>query len=234
MEVLAVIPARGGSHRLPKKNVRLVAGRPLVAHTIEHARRSRVVTRTVVSTEDPEIAGVSREAGIEVIERPRALASETATSESALLHVLEHLERTEEYRPDLIVFLQCTSPIRQPDDIDRAVQALLDSGADSLFSATRSTWLLWRSDGPWAKSFNYDFRARRREQDMEGEWRENGSIYVLRPWVLLDHANRLGGKIAVYEMGYWSSFQVDSAEDLELCDWILRRQMTQHQIEGVE
>jgi len=230
MEVLAVIPARGGSHRLPKKNVRLVAGRPLVAHTIEHARRSRLVTRTVVSTDDPEIAAVSREAGIEVIERPKALASETATSESALLHVLEHLERTEEYRPDLIVFLQCTSPIRQPDDIDRAVQALLDSGADSLFSATRSTWLLWRSDGPWAKSFNYDFRARRREQDMEGEWRENGSIYVLRPWVLVDHANRLGGKIAVYEMGYWSSFQVDSVEELDLCDWVLRRQMAQHRL----
>src|SRR5437870_5509555 len=185
MEVLAIIPARGGSHRLPKKNVRLVAGRPLVAHTIEHARLSRVVTRTVVSTEDPEIASVSREAGAEVIERPAVLASSTATSESALLHVLEHLERTEGYRPDIIVFLQCTSPVRQPDDIDRAVQTLLNSGADSLFSATRSHWLIWRSEGPWVKSFNYDFRVRRREQDMEDEWRENGSIYVLRPWVLV-------------------------------------------------
>lgn len=230
MEVLAIIPARGGSHRLPKKNVRLVAGRPLVAHTIEHARRSRLVTRTIVSTEDAEIASVSREEGAEVIERPAVLASSTATSESALLHVLEHLERTEGYRPDIIVFLQCTSPVRQPDDIDRAVQTLLNSGADSLFSATRSHWLIWRSEGPWVKSFNYDFRVRRREQDMEDEWRENGSIYVLRPWVLVDHTNRLGGKIAVYEMGYWSSFQVDSAEDLELCDWILGRQMAQHRL----
>jgi N-acylneuraminate cytidylyltransferase len=230
MEVLVIIPARGGSHRLPKKNVRLVAGRPLIAHTIEHARRSRLVTRTVVSTEDPEIASISREAGAEVIERPKALASETATSESALRHALEHLERMEGYRPDLIVFLQCTSPVRQPDDIDRAVQALLDSGADSLFSATRSKWLIWRSDGPWVKSFNYDFLARRREQDMEDEWRENGSLYVLRPWVLFDHTNRLGGKIAVHEMDYWSSFQIDSPEDLELCDWILRRRMAQQRL----
>ncbi|MBI4402325.1 MAG: acylneuraminate cytidylyltransferase [Nitrospirae bacterium] len=233
MEVLAIIPARGASQRLSRKNLRLVASAPLIVHSIRHARRSRLVTRTVVSTEDPEIATVSREAGAEVIERPPDLASETASSESALLHVLQHLARTENYRPDLLVFLQCTSPVRKPDDIDKAVQCLLESGADSLFSATASTWLLWRSVGPWAESFNYDYRQRKREQDMGSEWRENGSIYVFRPWVLLEHRNRLGGKIAVYAMDYWSSFQIDSPEDLELCDWILRRQQIERRLEAL-
>lgn len=159
-----------------------------------------------------------------MVYRPAALATDTATSESALLHVIEVLEREQAYRPDLIVFLQCTSPIRKADDIDRAIEHFIESGADSLFSATRSKGLLWRSAGPWAESFNYDFRHRKREQDMEDEWRENGSIYVFKPWVLLQEHNRLGGKIAVHKMDYWSSFQVDSPEDLDLCDWILRRQ----------
>jgi N-acylneuraminate cytidylyltransferase len=136
---------------------------------------------------------------------------------------LDYLEAREEYQPDLIVFLQCTSPVREKDDIDRAVRHLLQSGADSVFSATESKWLLWRLSDGRAESFNYDYRDRRREQDMAAEWRENGSIYVFRPWVLREGGNRLGGKITLYEMNYWSSFQVDSAEDLDLCDWIVRR-----------
>src|SRR2546428_2252302 len=201
MEILAVIPARGRSQRLPRKTCRLVAGKPLIIHSIEHARRSRLVQRTVVSTDDQEIASLSREAGAQVVYRPAAMATDRATSESALLHVLEVLEREQAYRPDLVVFLQCTSPIRKEDDIDRAIEHLIESGADSLFSATRSNWLLWRSSGPWAESFNYDFRHRKREQDMEDEWRENGSIYVFKPWGLRQENNRLGGGVGAVGRG---------------------------------
>ncbi len=224
MDVLAIIPARGGSRRLPGKNLLDVAGRPLLVQSIEHAKAAKEVTRTVVSTDDPAIQAVSFAAGAEVILRPAEFSTDTATSESALLHVLDYLKDRERYQPDLVVFLQCTSPIREDGDIDRAIQRLLNTGADSLFSATASKWLLWRSSGDSVHSFNYDYRQRRREQDMADEWRENGSIYVVRPWVLRECGNRLGGKIISYEMNYWSSFQIDSAEDLELCDWILRRQ----------
>jgi len=224
MHVLAIIPARGGSQRLPQKNLLPVAGRPLIVHSIAQARRSKLVTRTVVSTDNPAIAEISRHAGAEVLPRPAELSTPTASSESALLHVVDSLERQERYRPDLVVFLQCTSPVRRADDIDNAIRCLQDSGADSVFSAAASKWLLWRSAGPWADSFNYDYRARRREQEMTEEWRENGSIYVFRPELLRTQQNRLGGKIAVYPMDYWSSFQVDSLEDLNLCDWILRRE----------
>lgn len=222
--MLAIIPARGGSRRLPGKNLLNVAGRPLLVHSIEHAKRAKQVTRTVISTDDPVIQAVGLAAGADVILRPPELSTDTATSESALLHVLDHLEAQEQYQPELVVFLQCTSPVREQDDIDRAIDRLIQTGADSLFSATESKWLLWRSSGDWAESFNYDYRQRRREQDMTAEWRENGSIYIFRPWVLRECGNRLGGKITSFEMGYWSSFQIDSAEDLELCDWILRRQ----------
>ncbi|MBI4236643.1 MAG: acylneuraminate cytidylyltransferase family protein, partial [Chloroflexi bacterium] len=124
--VLCIIPARGGSKRLPRKNLALLLGEPLVAHSIRHALEARLVQRVVVSTDDAEIASVAEQHGAEVVRRPAEIAGDTATSESALLHVLDHLERTESYHPDLVVFLQCTSPVRQRDDIDNAIRALLD------------------------------------------------------------------------------------------------------------
>jgi YrbI family 3-deoxy-D-manno-octulosonate 8-phosphate phosphatase len=217
-----IIPARGGSKRLPRKNLRLVAGKPLLVHSVEHARVAVNVERTIVTTDDPEIAAVAREGGVEVVMRPPEIASDTATSEAALAHVLDILAATEQYQPDLVVFLQCTSPVRRPDDIDRAVETLLKDNADSLFSATESRWLIWRRDGPEVRSFNYDFRNRKRDQEHPDEYRENGSIYVFKPWVLRELNNRLGGGMTIYPMDYWSSFQVDSLEDLALVDWILR------------
>ncbi|MBI3088227.1 MAG: acylneuraminate cytidylyltransferase [Candidatus Omnitrophica bacterium] len=224
MRIVTIIPARGGSARLPRKNLALLDGTPLVARSIEQARQGLPGGPVYVSTEDAEIAAAARASGAEVIERPAELATETAGSESALLHALDHLRAAQGGDPDLVVFLQCTSPIRQPDDIPNALRTLIEQGADSLFSAARSHGLLWRRGGQGLRSLNYDFTNRQRDQERPDEFRENGSIYVFKPWVLRRHQNRLGGKIAVYEMDYWSSFQVDSPEDLELCAWILRRQ----------
>ena len=200
-----------------------VAGKPLLAYSVEHAVNSRMVGRTAVSTDDPELAATAKQYGAQAVIRPQELATDTASSESALLHALDQVEQ-QGFRADLVVFLQCTSPVRKPDDIDNAVQTLLDAEADSLFSATPSHWLIWRRSQEGVDSLNYDFRNRKRDQELPDELRENGSIYVFKPWVLREENNRLGGKIAVYQMDYWSSFQIDSAEDLQLCEWILRRQ----------
>ena len=221
--VVAIIPARGGSKRLPRKNLMPVAGRPLVAHSIAHARQSRFVAEVYVSTEDPEIAGVARAYGADVVRRPAELAEDRATSEAALLHVLDERLRGGLPDPDLVVFLQCTSPVRRPDDIDGAVETLLLAGAESLFSACENNRLIWALKDGRPYSVNYDYQSRRREQDMEVQYRENGSIYVFRPEVLREHGNRLGGRIAVYEMDYWSSFQIDAAEHAELIEWVMRR-----------
>lgn len=223
LKVLCIIPARGGSKRVPRKNVLPVAGKPLLAHSIEHALGSKHVNRVVVSTEDAEIAAVTRACGAEVVERPPELASDMASSESALRHVVEVLAVREDYRPDLVVFLQCTSPVRNPDDTDRAVEHLLATGADSCFSGCRSHALIWRQNAGGVEPMNYDYHRRQREQDRPREWVENGSIFVFKPWLLFERDNRLGGKIAVYEMDLWRSFQIDSPEELALCEWILSR-----------
>ncbi len=144
MEVLAIIPARGGSKGVPRKNVRLLAGKPLIAHTIEQALSSSLVNRTIVSTEDAEIADVARQSGAEVVWRPEELAADTSVSEAALLHVLDHLVLHEGYTPDVVVFLQCTSPVRRPGDIDAAVEKLVREQGDSLISVTPWHGFIWR------------------------------------------------------------------------------------------
>lgn len=225
MNVIAIIPARGGSERIPRKNVLPVAGKPLIAYSIEHALNSKSVTRTVVSTDDDEIAGVSEKFGAEVIRRPPELAVPTASSESALVHVLDVLKQKDSFNPDLIVFLQCTSPARDPLDIDRAIETLVKTGSDSLFSACRWNKLVWRNTQRGLESLNYDYKDRKREQEFPEQYMENGSIYVFKPWVLRDLNNRLGGKISVHEMDFLNSFQVDSAEDLELIELVLKRRL---------
>jgi YrbI family 3-deoxy-D-manno-octulosonate 8-phosphate phosphatase len=223
LHIIAIIPARGNSKRVPRKNLLPIAGRPLIVHSIVHARQARYVREVYVSTEDSAIARIAREHGAIVISRPPELASDQATSESALLHVLNERNRQGMPDPDLVVFLQCTSPVRRPFDIDRAIETLITAGADSLFSACENNRLIWalKDDHPY--SINYDYHKRQREQDMARQYRENGSVYVFRPSVLRRHNNRLGDKIAIYEMDYWSSFQIDTPEHAELIEWILRR-----------
>jgi CMP-N,N'-diacetyllegionaminic acid synthase len=204
---------------VPRKNLLEVAGKPLLVHSIEHALAAERVDEVIVSTDNDEIGAIASAGGARVIVRPAALAGAAATSESALLHALDERGGPD---PDLVVFLQATSPVRRLSDIDSAIALLIAEGADSLFSAhpeKAHTWV--REDGE-LRSVSYDWRDRQREQDMSPRLRENGSIYVFRPELLRLQGNRLGGRIVVYEMDWWSSFQVDELEHAQLVDWILR------------
>lgn len=224
MSIVAIIPARGASKRIPRKNLLPMAGLPVVAYSVIHARRSRQVDTVYVSTEDDEIAGVARAYGAEVVPRPAELAGDEATSELALLHVLDWRRAQGLDDPELVVFLQPTSPVRLAGDIDGAINELKTRDADLLFSACENSRLIWgmRPNGDLS-ALNYDWRHRRREQDMDRQFRENGSVYVFKPEVLRRDGNRLGGRMAVYEMDYWSSFQIDTPEHVDLIEWILRR-----------
>ena len=221
---LAIILARGGSERLPRKNLALLCGKPLVAHSIEAACQARTVTRVVVSTDDPDIAAVAESYGAGVIPRPAHLSTSTATSESALLHALDYLEDMEGYSPDLVVFLQPTSPYRLPEDIDGAVATFYATGADSVFSSVPELFTgRWRKnpDGT-AYPINYDPHKRPRSQDYPIEYLGIGSIYVFRPSLLRETGCRTGGKIVMYEMPKLRQFQVDTQEDLDLLEVIMQ------------
>jgi CMP-N,N'-diacetyllegionaminic acid synthase len=220
-EILALIPARGGSKGIPRKNLFPLAGRPLIVHTIEQALQSQQVSRVVVSTDDDEIARISRNAGAEVLARPPEISGDQASSESALLHALEALRTSEGYQPALVVFLQCTSPLRLEDDIDRAIETLRAEEADSLLSVSPSHKFLWaRKDGV-ASPLNFDYRNRPRRQDMAKQYVENGSIYVFKTKVLLDTGNRLGGKISLYVMDEDASLDIDSPVDMKIAEMLM-------------
>src|SRR5512137_723249 len=127
MEILALIPARGGSKSIPRKNIRLLAGYPLMAYSIAAAIRSKGVTRTIVSTDDEEIARVAQSYGAETpFLRPLEYALDNTTDFPVFTHALSWLKENEEYQPDVVVQLRPTSPLRPPDCVDRAIQILLD------------------------------------------------------------------------------------------------------------
>lgn len=221
--VIVIIPARGGSERIPGKNLLPLAGIPILAHSILHARSSKLVDEVIVSTEDESITREAKKYGADVIERTPELSSATATSESALIHVLDERKKQGKEDPDLVVFLQCTSPVRKEDDIDNAIEQLIAEEADSLFSASRNYALIWNKADDGIHSLNYDFETRKREQDMEEQYRENGSLYVTKTALLREKGNRLGGKISVYEMDEFHSFQVDTPAQVDLVRWIVRQ-----------
>lgn len=225
--ILCIIPARGGSKRIPNKNILPLGGMPLVAHSIKQAKQSKLIKKIIVSTDNAQIAGISQRYGAEVVRRPKNISGDRATSESALQHVIAQVESNGFY-PDLIVFLQCTSPMRDPHDIDKAIETLYKKNADSLLSVCRNERFLWRVFHDRAQPVNYDYLKRPRDQDHPEEFMENGSIYIFKPEVMLKNGNRLGGKIALYEMDYWSSFQIDSLDDLELCEWIYQNRRKHH------
>lgn len=220
-KIVAIIPARGGSKGIPRKNIRMLAGKPLLAWSIQAARGTPSIGRVVVSTDDAEIGAIAQQYGAEVIWRPAEISGDTATSESALVHALDYLRDTEQYMPDLIVFLQATSPLREPDDIQNAIKTLQREDADSLFSACPVHGFIWRRDQNGLQSLTYDYRHRQRRQEAPEDLMENGSIYVFKPWVLRELNNRLGGKITVYRMSVRHSFQVDDPDDLALIEQLM-------------
>ncbi len=218
--------------------MRLVGGKPLLAWSIEQARQTPQISRVFVSTDSDEIAKVAREYGAEVIMRPAEISSDTASSESCLVHALDMVQstdygpRTTDFRqPDLVVFLQATSPLRETDDIQRAIETLERENADSLFSACRVEGFVWRvgKDGT-PRSFTYDHLRRPRRQDAPEDLIENGSIYIFKPWVLRKFNNRLGGKVAVYRMPALNSFQIDEPADLELVEAVMAYKTTDHRL----
>lgn len=221
--ILAVIPARGGSKGIPRKNIVEVSGLPLIAYSINAAVNSQRVTRVIVSTDDDEISEVSTSYGAEVVLRPDSISDDKASSESAIIHVLDHLQETENYQPDIIVFLQATSPCRNSDDIDNAIYLMIKEDSDCCFSVLPEHFSgRWRiKEDSSVCPVNFDPANRPMRQDYGIEYIENGNLYVFKPSVIRDSGSRIGGKISLYPMSALQSLQIDSKEDLVQMENIL-------------
>ena len=216
-DVLVVIPARGGSKGVPGKNLAPVGGEPLVARAVQASVRAHRTTRVVVSTDDVRIMTAAGAAGAQVVRRPADIAGDTSSSESAVLHVLDELARTEGTDPDVVVLVQCTSPFLTPEEIDGVVAAVLDDGADSALTAAPFHGFLWRADGrgaPSSHGVNHDHAHRPRRQDRPEDLLETGAAYAMRTAGFRAAGHRFFGSVALVRTDPARVLEIDEPDDL--------------------
>ena len=216
MTNIAIIPARGGSKGIKKKNIVDFLGRPLIEYTIAQALKSETIDEVYVSTDANDIAEISSEAGAKIIERPDDIAGDEATTESALIHALRVLRENKETDPETMTLLQATSPLRRKNDIDETVKLVTEEKYDSALSVCEDHSFYWKETENGAGAINYDPQERKRRQDMEKRYQENGSIYVFKTEILDEKECRLGGNIGLHEMPVTHSLEIDTTEDLEI------------------
>jgi N-acylneuraminate cytidylyltransferase len=200
--ILGITPARGGSKGIPGKNIKEISGKPLIAWTIEAAKESQMIDRYVVSTEDEEIAEISREYGADVIERPPELATDETITLSVLQYVIEKIPC------DSVVLLQATSPIRRGGLIDECIRDFIDNEYDSL------------ATGFTCKYIEYGKNNSRR-QDIEGFFYDDGNIYVIKA-DLIERGERFGKKIGRKVISRWENIEIDDEFDFWLAEQTLR------------
>ncbi len=227
IKIVAIIPARGGSKGVPRKNIRQVAGRPLITWSILCAKASSVLDRIIVSTDDEEIAQVAKKAGAEVpFMRPASLATDTSSGMAPMEHALQWLQKHEGYEPDWLMCLQPTSPLRTPQDIDGAVELAREKNALSVVSVTEAKdhplWCKRMDEEGRLESFQKASPAVTRRQDLPKVWALNGAIYLAHRQMILDEKTWYGPRTYGFEMPKERSLDIDSWWDLHLADLILR------------
>jgi CMP-N,N'-diacetyllegionaminic acid synthase len=224
MKVLGVITARGGSKGIPGKNLKLLAGKPLLAYTIETARRSGALDRVILSTEDETIAAAARDLGCDVpFIRPLDLAQDATPHLPVIQHATRWMQERASYQPDAVMILQPTSPLRSAEDIAAAVAMLGRSAADSVLSVNEVAAhahpmrILRVDDAGHAVLFvsGEPVRTRiNRRQDLPPAWVMNGAIYACRTAVLFAAEPSLyGNRVVAYRMPAERSISLDDLED---------------------
>ena len=217
--ITAFIPARGGSRGIPNKNIKEFADKPLIVHSIEYSLDSKHVDEVIVSTDDSNISKISQAAGAKVIQRPPELATDKATTES----VIEHYLRLSKTKPDIIVLLQATSPLRPKGSLDNALNHFQKGGYDSLLSICPTHRFFWRVKDDDTTYSEYDYLNRPLRQDIiraNMRFVENGSLYIFTSDHFVKTGNRLGGKIGYVEWSEKYSVEIDSSLDFIIAEQI--------------
>jgi N-acylneuraminate cytidylyltransferase len=228
MSTLAIVPARGGSVGLPGKNLQTVGGLPLVARAVRSARLAGIA-RVVVSTDDDAIAATAQRAGAQVLARPPQIADGQASSESALLDVLDQLAASGAALPQVLVFLQATSPFIDADELARAVRRVEAGAADVVFSATESHAFHWApAGGAWGvragpepeggrrlvEPVDHPPDHRPRRQDLGARWRETGAFYAMDAAGFRRAGYRFFGRVECAPVRPLTALEIDSPDDL--------------------
>lgn len=225
--VLAIIPARSGSKGLPGKNIKELCGKPLIAWTIEHAKSCSHIDRIVVSTDDNEIVEIAKKYCAEVpFIRPAELANDTSSTIDVIFHAINWLKEHEDYRPEYILLLQPTSPLRIAEDIEGAVQRLKEKNASAVVSVCETEHHPWWANALPENGNMKDFLRpeifNKRRQDLMIFYRLNGAIYLADTEYLCEQNSFFGPDTFAYEMPKEHSIDIDSDIDFKLAGLLLQ------------
>lgn len=230
MNILGLIPARGGSKSIPHKNIVPLGGRPLLVWTAETALKSHAINRVILSTDDREIAAVGNACGLEVpFLRPPEISQDTTPSIEVAIHAVKWLSEQSDWKADIVVLLQPTSPLRKSVNIDEAVELMIEFNAESVVSVIEvphrfSPYSVMAKEGIWLTEFwkepvHFD---RFRRQEVPILYARNGpAILATRVPVLLARRSFYGDKVAAYIMDENESLDIDTLDDLKLAEWLL-------------
>ena len=237
-EILAIIPARGGSKGVPGKNIRNLAGKPLIAWTVEEAKKSKLLTRVIVSTDSEEIAEVARSYGAEVpFLRPKEISQDISTDVEFLLHALDFLKNKEGYEPDIILRLPPTSPLRTASHIDEGIKTLIDNpDADSCRPITESPkhpYKMWqiREDSPIMEPFlsrvvtQMDEPYNLPRQLLPKAYIHTGAMDIMRLRTIRDLKSTSGKKVAYFFMKPEDSINIDSEIDFQIAEVLMKKRL---------
>ena len=215
MNIVALIPLRGGSKSIPQKNIKEIAGKPLCVWVIEAAVNAELINDVYVSTDSIDIKATVEKLnlGVIVINRPPELATNEASTESVIKHFMTHVSF------DKLVTIQATSPLLTNKDLDRALEFFESDKLDSMVSTVRTKRFFWTEEGV---PLNYDPIKRPRRQDFSGVMIENGAFYVTERRILETFGCRLGGRIGVFEMPEQTSVEIDEPSDWEIVKQLLK------------
>lgn len=225
---LGVIPARGGSKGIEKKNIREVAGRPLIAWTADQVEDAARLDKTIVSTDDPEIAAVAEDSGLEVpFMRPDELAQDTTAMEPTIAHAGQTMAERG-FEADYVVCLQPTSPLRAGKDIDAAIELALDEDADAVVSLVETKhhpyWAMQMGDDGQVHPFMDLDETYTRRQDLPPVYARNGAVFLSRPGLLAETHSWYAGETYGYTMPEERSLDLDTPWDLRVADLALREE----------
>ncbi len=218
MRVVAIIPARGGSKGIPRKNVKLLAGKPLISYPISAAKECKVIDRVIVSTDDDGISSAAAAAGAEIIRRPAHLAGDSVPTLPVLIHAVKELEKAG-CKPDVIVLMYATAPLVKAAYVEEGVDMII-RGCDSAVSVCEDTrnYKLWKSEG---KSYKPMFRKRINRQKTKTLYRENGAFYVMNYDTLMKKKSITGRKTCLIFMKPEDSVDIDTPLDFILAEAII-------------
>ncbi len=227
-KILAIIPARGGSKGIPRKNIRLLAGKPLIAYSIEAALKSKYIDKVVVSTEDEEIAEVAKIYGAEVIKRPIKLAKDDVTLDPVIYHAMICIERKDDVRYDIVVTLQPTSPLLSAKTVDKGIEEILKGDYDTTISVIAENHLYWKkNDGKYFPLYE----ERKNRQYLSPLYRETGGFVISKRGAVKE-CNRIGKKIFLFEVPKEESTDIDTFQDWWIAENLLNTLKIVFRVDG--